>query len=212
MSVDATKAEGAVAMAPPAAAAGAAGATAAAREQPGRQGSGGSAGAGVGGHDLDALARMSFSELAAIYRGAEPPACVAALNGSREGRLLALAGGLGRGAAARWLRMLAASPLFPWRGKSFRAWGDGAGAGAGINRVRLLVPTVKIATFETRIAASVLDGRPCAVLDYDRPDNPWPLRRLRDELRRIGPELYLGPAMLRLRSGPRPVLYFAVSG
>lgn len=55
---------------------------------------------------------------------------------------------------------------------------------------------------------SALDGRACLVLDYDRPENPWPLRRLRDELRCAAPGLHVGPALLRRRAGGPALLFF----
>ena len=51
---------------------------------------------------------------------------------------------------------------------------------------------------------------PCIVLDYDLPDNPGVIRAIHDELREIEPQLFLGPAMLKAKAGPKFVLWFAL--
>jgi len=48
-------------------------------------------------------------------------------------------------------------------------------------------------------------------LDYDNADNPRPVRAIRDELRQVGPGLYLGLAYVMWRKRPRLVLYFGLA-
>ncbi len=163
------------------------------------------AGAERGELDLDELARASIGELTRIYREAKAPASLGALHGTPAGRMLTLVGPLGRGPLRGAVARLAAAPYFPWMGKRFEAFD--AESGQGINRVRLLGERYR---FELRFDRSVLDGERCVLLDYDLPDNPWPIRRIRDELREVRPGLFLGPALLRTRTEPKLVLYFAV--
>jgi len=154
---------------------------------------------------LDDLARSTAVELGAVYATGTVPE-LADLEGSPRGRMLAFAGPLGRGRAFEALRRFARARYFPWDGKSFASRSDGHGS--GVNRVRWLGDLFR---FDTRVAPSRLDGRPCVVLDYDLPDNPWFIRKIHDELRRVGPRLFLGPAMWKARRGERLVLYFAIA-
>jgi hypothetical protein len=129
-----------------------------------------------------------------------------ALDGHPRGRMLAVRG-LDRGSVFRGLASFAGSSAFPWGGKSFQATSDTEGT--GVNRVRLggrhaLFP------FRTRIEASVVDGAPAVVLDYDLPDNPGLIRSIHDEVRLVDEGLWLGPAMWKTRGAPAFVLWFAL--
>jgi hypothetical protein len=150
------------------------------------------------------LAGMSVAELESLYRDGTVPESLSVLDGAPRGRMLAVAG-LDRGPALSALSRVAAAPGFPWAGKSFNAADDQHGE--GINRVRLLGDRFR---FTTRIDDSVVDGAPCILLDYDHDDNPWFIRRIRDELRQVAPDLFLGPALMRRGDDHRLVLYFAI--
>lgn len=152
----------------------------------------------------DDLAHMSVAELEALYMEGTVPESLAVLDGAPRGRMLAIAG-LDRGPALGALARLAAAPAFPWAGKSFNAADDQHGE--GINRVRLLGDRFR---FTTSIASSVVDDQPCILLDYDHDHNPWFIRRIRDELRQVGPTLFLGPALVRTSDDHRLLLYFAI--
>lgn len=155
---------------------------------------------------LDELTRLDLAALEERYRRGSLPR-LADLDGTPRGRMLAVSG-LGRGLLGRAVRRFAASErAFPWAGKSFASEGDEAGR--GINRVRLFGRR-EWYPFTTRIEPSVLDGEPCVLLDYDLPQNPWFIRRIRDELREVGPGLFLGPALLRARGEHRLALFFAI--
>jgi hypothetical protein len=154
---------------------------------------------------VDDLSTKSAAELGALYAKGTPPQ-LADLDGSPRGRMLAFAGPLGRGRAFEGLRRFAASRYFPWHGKSFAP--KIAHGGSGINRVRVIGNLFR---FETRIGPSEVDGRPCLILDYDLPQNPWFIRKIHDELRQISPRLFLGPAMWKARAGAKLVLYFAIA-
>jgi hypothetical protein len=128
------------------------------------------------------------------FSDAEAPTAVDGLNGPTNGTLLSLAGPLSEGTARVMINRLATWDRFPWAGKSFQSWAEDRGS--GINRVQLLGERLWF-HFETRIDRSVVDGRPCIVLDYDHAENPWPVRQVRDELREVAPGLWLGPATVR---------------
>lgn len=79
--------------------------------------------------------------------------------------------------------LLATARLFAWRGKQFDA---------PSHTLRNLISPfgVKAITADVYVEASLLDGRPCIVLDYSKTSRVagW----VRDEIREIGPGIYLG--------------------
>lgn len=157
---------------------------------------------------LDRLAALSSDALGGLYARGSVPDDLTALAGRPKGRMLAVRG-LEHGAVGRTLRKLAGHPRFPWDGKSFFA--DTAARGRGVNRIDLVLRRFEWFPFVTRVEPSVLDDQPCVYLDYDAPGNPWPVRRIRDELREVAPDLYLGPALWKRRDGDAAhLLWFAV--
>lgn len=153
---------------------------------------------------LDDLAAMDVEQLGALYaRGTVTT--VGPLAGRPTGRMLAVKT-LDRGTIANSLRKFAASRAFPWGGKSFFGSGD---SGSGINRIHGL-GRHQLFPFLTQVAPSVIDHKPCIVLDYDLPDNPGFIRAIHDEVREVDPGLYLGPAMWKTKDGPKLVLWFAL--
>lgn len=159
----------------------------------------------VGPEHLDDLARLSVRELEALYREASAPASLDGLAGAPVGRMLTVRGPLDRARARGRVARLARAAFFPWRGKSFEAFD--AEHGEGINRVHLLGERFR---FGLSFDRSAIDGAPCVLLDYDRPDNPWLIRQIRDELRELRPGLFLGPALFKRRRDPVLVLWFAI--
>ncbi len=160
------------------------------------------------GCTLENLARRSFAELEALYLGAPEPYTVLVLNGAPKGRMLAVRY-LDNGLPHSLIAAVARLGVFPWDGKTFEATTEYAGKGT--NRIKLFRPTLTLFTFYTRIEASAVDGRPCILLDYDQPGNPWIIRRIRDELREVAPGIFLGPAMARLKNGQaETILWFGI--
>lgn len=97
--------------------------------------------------------------------------------------------GKGRGQALMGTGTIAARPLLAttrllvWQGKVFDS--------ASHSLRNLITPFgVKAITADIYVDASLLDGRPCVVLDYSKTSRVagW----VRDEIREIGPGLYLG--------------------
>lgn len=154
--------------------------------------------------NLDDLASLSLDEARKLYRQGELPS-LAELDGAPKGRLLTTVGSLGP--LAKKLRHIARSSRFPWDGKSFQAKTEHVGE--GINRARIFGMR-RWFRFETEVGTSAIDGKPCVVLNYDLPENPWFIRAIHDELRRVGPGLYLGPAMWKTKREPKLVLFFGL--
>jgi hypothetical protein len=155
---------------------------------------------------LDDLAARGCDELLALYREAVTPP-VGRLVGDLRGRMLAIRGAGGWLSAC--LRAFAAWRLFPWRGKSFQPRSDGRGD--GINRVFSDRRPRRWFRFETFLGPSRAGDFDAFQLDYDNPDNPFFIRAIKDEVREVGPGLYLGQAYVVLFGKPRLALYFGLS-
>ena len=153
---------------------------------------------------LPAMAKLSVDALGALYAGGTPPR-LRDLDGAPRGRMLTWVGPLGRDLAFRGVRRFARSSGFPWGGKSFSSANESQGR--GINRV---IALGEVFPFATHFGPSAIDGKPCLILDYDQPENPWLIRQIHDELRQVGPGIFLGPAMWKARPAPKLVLYFAL--
>ena len=157
--------------------------------------------------EFAALPSMTPDELAVLYRHGRVPESLCELDGDYRGRVLALSGPLGRGLLAITSRRLAGWSRLPWRGKRFAAIDETSGTGH--NRLRLARERDAI-RFATRVEPSLIDDRPCIRLDYGDPSHPRAIRRLRDEIRCIGPGLYLGPAFYEVGERPRLLGHFAL--
>jgi hypothetical protein len=163
--------------------------------------------AAAGPQTLDDLAALTADELHVIYAEAASPT-IAEVAGDLRGRMLAF-NGLGHGLLARFLRAFAGWRRFPWRGKSFKTLD--AHHGEGINRVFGDRKPRRWFRFETKIGPSRAGAFDAFHLDYDNPGNPFFIRAIKDEIRRVGPGLYLGQAYLLTGQRARLVLYFALS-
>lgn len=164
-------------------------------------------GRAAGVRNLDDLAKLSSAELDRIYREAPAPTGVERLVGTPKGRMLAVRGTDGTKLFSL-LGFLASRRRFPWDGKSFGALSPSEGT--GINRIKLLPLRFDVFPFRTRLEPSAVDGRPCVYLDYEQPKNPFFIARIRDEIREVAPDLWLGPAMAKTKKGAVHVLWFAV--
>ncbi len=154
--------------------------------------------------ELDALLRLDVPALEALYAKARVP-MLESVEGDLRGRMLATT--VLRGVTARLVRRWASSDGFPWRGKSFRP--HGRDAGEGINRV--FTDRLRLYRFETSVGRSRAGDFDAVQLDYDLPDNPFFIRPIKDEIRELGPGLYLGQAYLALPSSTPLVLYFGLT-
>lgn len=158
------------------------------------------------GGRLDDLLALEHDALAALYERASLPP-LDAVDGDLRGRMLAVPALPDR--VTRLPRAWARTSTFPWRGKSFSfSSSPDPERGEGVNRVAS--DRLRLFRFGTFVGPSRHDGRPAIQLDYDRPANPAPIRRIEDEIREIAPGLYLGQAWLRLRGRRHFVLWFAL--
>jgi len=156
---------------------------------------------------LDILAEKNVAELDDIYRHGTMPKKYSALDGTPKGRMLAVRL-VDKGPLFSGIKRFAENDRFPWDGKSFHSVTDTEGT--GINRVHVLGQH-NLFPFQTRTESSVIDGKDCIYLDYDLPENPWAIRKVRDELREVSPGLFLGPAMWKdNKGGATFLLWFAL--
>lgn len=149
---------------------------------------------------LSTLADFSWEELNDMFRNAPEPVALRHLSGHPRCRvvsapLLSRAKWRSRSlplAAQRWTN----SNKFPWEGKSFfPSQTSAAEVGTGYNRMRLhgIITTFE---FETRITPSLLDGRDCIAIEYDRSSlNPKWYQPIVDEIREVAPNVFLGMAL-----------------
>jgi hypothetical protein len=121
--------------------------------------------------ELLQLTRKQLDELFAVGESGPIP------SGPASGLAIIFPGTVVSGAIANFVRM------FAWQGKSF----DGQ-AGSLVNRISPVgFGAIKARVYED---ASWFDGKPCIVLDYSKTSTlAW---FIRDEIRAIGPRLYLG--------------------
>lgn len=160
------------------------------------------------GLTLNDLSEKSVAELDSLYRHGTMPVSFKSLNGTPKGRMLAIRG-IDKTPLFGPISMFSKASVFPWDGKSFNAINDQQGT--GINRINLTVLKQSWFPFNTRVETSVIDGKDCIYLDYDLPENPWFIRKIRDELREVSPGLFLGPAMWKdNQGGASLVLWFAI--
>ena len=136
----------------------------------------------------ESLVRLRRSELAEAFRGATPGEVP---SGRGDGTMLI---GFG-GPVARVVA--AVTRLLLWKGKIVHPGGAG---------LRNLVSPLGVPAVEAQIhrAASWLDGRECIVLDYST--TSLLASKIRDEIREVGPGVYLGLAFW----GRRHVIDFAL--
>ena len=155
--------------------------------------------------DLDALLEKTPDELERLYRSGWVPR-IEKIKGDLRGRMLAAP--IVSPRVNGILRAFARTSAFPWKGKSFRP--QTLDRGEGINRV--FVDRFKLFRFETFVARSRAGDFDAVQLDYDRPGNPGIIRRVKDEIRGIGDNLYLGQAYFVASGKPHLVVYFGLWG
>jgi hypothetical protein len=159
---------------------------------------------------LDDLARKTYAELEALYRNAPAPTSLHAADGKLTGRMLAFRHAE-RGVLGRFMRGLALSPRFVWEGKTFSAVTPDRGGGYNRICVEGVLGRQHMFPFDSRIEPSLFDGRPTIVIDYDRPTNPWFMRRIHDEIREVSPGMFLGIDMWKTAKRSIGVVWFALA-
>jgi hypothetical protein len=138
---------------------------------------------------LEQLAHMSWPDLEALYRASGPGAAPV---------------GYARGLAiycpdAPLAAVRSKVTHFLWRGKHFSACdGTLVNQWCGFKAIRARVYD----------GESWLDGGPAIVMDYGSTSRVW--RDVRDELREVGPGLYLGAMFRRVELNPKFKMFFAL--
>ncbi|MGB1581091.1 MAG: hypothetical protein ACPHER_06260 [Nevskiales bacterium] len=157
---------------------------------------------------LAKLQSMNFSQLDRLYRQLAPPDTLSELNGRRRGYVLSVAG-LQHTPTAKLVSLLGKSRLIPWQGISFTA--RSLIKGSGINRIDLAITRQEWFAFRTGFRTSLIDARPCVHMNYQLRGNPWYIRQLIGELRKVDEDLYLGAALVRMGQGRLKLLFFAIT-
>jgi hypothetical protein len=154
---------------------------------------------------LDDLAALGPDELMQLYVNARTPT-LEELDGKMHGRMLAVPR-LQKPQVKAWLDRFSRSHLFPWQGKTFSH--ETANHGHGVNR--LLGERVTWFRFHTFIGPSHAGDFDAVHLDYSHDGNPPIVRKVKDEVREVGPSLYLGLAYLTLRDGEHLGCFFGIA-
>ncbi len=155
---------------------------------------------------LDGLLRLPASELEAMYRHARTPD-LAEVRGDLRGRMLAWPMLEGRPRVEKALAAFAGSKGFPWRGKTFTP--RDATHGEGINRI--VRDRFRLFRFETFVGPSRGAPGDALQLEYDLPENPPLIRKIKDEIRTIEPGVWLGQAWYVTRRSTFLWLYFGLA-
>lgn len=150
---------------------------------------------------LDALVGGHPDALRDIYLSGAP--CNPVGLDRLRGRLLALAPLAGAHLLVRPAITALAESVRPWEGKTFESGGT-TGANLILGRQTL--------RFRCEVAPSFLDGMPALRLEHDGLGNAWPAEHLVDELREVGPGVFIGPLGWRdARGNTSVVLWWGLS-
>ena len=159
--------------------------------------------------ELDELRGLDLRSLDELYRAGTTPA-LTELDGRLRGHLLELAvGPTQRGLARTAFLALVRSAATLWKGKAFRPTSETTAE--GFNLVGSFRTERHDAPFHASVRPSRFGSMEAVELDYGRRNNPAPIRWVRDELRKVGPNLYLGQAYLTLGRRDRLLFYFALT-
>jgi hypothetical protein len=145
---------------------------------------------------LDDLPKMRRRELDELYLLASTPK-FGEVKGVTNGRILD--GVIPFNKYFSWI---------PWKGKVFEPLT--ANAGKGINRMEVGSIKKKWFKFATSIIPP-LDGKDDVLtLNYSNQGNIWPIRLVRDDLKKLHDGLFLGAVYLKSKKGYKFTLYFAL--
>ncbi|MBI2195039.1 MAG: hypothetical protein HYU36_23910 [Planctomycetes bacterium] len=157
----------------------------------------------VAGLKLDDLIDCSREDLDELFLAAGTPS-IREVQGVTRGRVLAgrfwLCCRLGR-----WLTNL---PWMLWKGKVFESVTESMGQ--GINRLELGPIKTRFFRFEARIVPPLTGPNDVLTLNYNLPGNRWPIRVIRDDLKKLREGLFLGTANFQWKGKHHFVLYFGL--
>jgi hypothetical protein len=139
-------------------------------------------------YDVDQLLEMNDQELDALFSKSEPGPIP---DGKAEGTAIVANGTKFSSIISRIVNH------FGWQGKTFDAK-------HGTLRNRITAFGFNAIVAEVYVDNSLLDGKPCIVLDYSKTSEV--AERVRDEIRLIAPNTYLG----RVYWENKPTIHFAL--
>jgi len=154
--------------------------------------------------DMERLKGKTVPELDEIYREADTPE-LTELDGRYEGTVLA---GDFFPLSSSVTVDIANLPINVWGGKNVEVLSDERARGT--NRFELGVTETTASPFEGRIVPALYGDDDCYVFDYDIPENTAPIRRVRDEVKKIRRGLYLGRIYFRTNDDYRFLAYFGL--
>lgn len=139
-------------------------------------------------YDVDQLLDKSDTELDALFSAGEPGPIP---DGKADGTAIVANGTKFSNIIARIINH------FGWQGKTFDAK-------HGTLRNRITAFGLNAIVAEVYVDTSLFDGKPCIVLDYSKTSEV--AERVRDEIRLIAPNTYLG----RVYWSDKPTIHFAL--
>lgn len=151
---------------------------------------------------IDELVNLSRRELDEVFLAGSTPT-MREMEGLVDGNVLSGTLILNN----QWLKNFLNLGWFIWRGKVFESVSSSI-RGRGINRFR--IGPFKFLRFhcDTMISRPLVGSNDVFCLDYDQSGNPWYIRRIRDDIRKIDEGLFLGSANFMLLGKHRFVVYF----
>jgi hypothetical protein len=145
---------------------------------------------------LDDLPKMHRKELDELYLLATTPT-IQEVKGVTDGRILT--GVIPFNKYFSWI---------PWKGKVFEPLT--ASSGKGINRIEIGRFKRKWFSYATSIIPPLFGNDDVLTLDYSNQGNIWPIRLVRDDLKKLHDGLFLGAVYLKSKKGYKFTLYFAL--
>jgi len=151
----------------------------------------------------DDLINRSTEELDELFLLASTPT-IEEIHGATNGRVLSGELFLKQQAGRFFINL----PWMPWKGKIFEPLSKTRGK--GINRMDVGPAKGKLFNFETSLIDPLVGDDRVFNLNYDIPGNPWIIRQIRDDVKKLRDGLFLGTANLKWRGEHLFVLYFSL--
>jgi hypothetical protein len=157
---------------------------------------------------IDGLIKSDREELDRLFLSGQTPT-MDEMQGTYDGNVLSGVLMLNN----QWVKNLINLGWLPWKGKIFETEisikGE-EGQGNGVNRLN--IGPLRFLRFQcnTQITPQLVGPNNVFRLNYDIPGNPWYIRRIRDDIKRIGDGLYLGTANFRMGSTHKFIIYFVL--
>jgi hypothetical protein len=152
---------------------------------------------------IDQLIRMGKRELDQVFLSGTTPT-LEEMNGVVNGSVLSGVSILNNGLLRRFINL----GWFVWIGKIFESVSKDESK--GINRFKVGPFRFLRYRCETKINTPLVGPRDVYYLNYDIPGNPWYIRRIRDDIKKVGDGLFLGSANFKVRDKYRFLVFFGL--